>query len=144
MTSLNSEIHRKRRGSFFFTIQERVLASNLNCIFIRKEIKSNMRHSRVSLHDDAKLAITQRAMASRAHNISYDIGKGICGILNRVSVGFASIVSQSVLGFGSSLHTNTQVTKDLEKVKLTVYLLRKVTTESSTLYEARIESFRFG
>ena len=83
-------------------------------------------------------------MASRAHNISYDIGKGICGILNRVSVGFASIVSQSVLGFGSSLHTNTQVTKDLEKVKLTVYLLRKVTTESSTLYEARIESFRFG
>ena len=79
-----------------------------------------MRHSRVSLHDDAKLAITQRAMASRAHNISYDIGKGICGILNRVSVGFASIVSQSVLGFGSSLHTNTQVTKDLEKVKLTV------------------------
>ena len=84
-----------------------------------------MRPAKVSLPDDAKLAVTQRlfflvAMASRAHNISYDIGKGICGILNRVSVGFASIVSQSVLGFGSSLHTNTQVTKDLEKVKLTV------------------------
>ena len=59
-------------------------------------------------------------MASRAHNISYDIGKGICGILNCVSEGFASIVSQSVLGFGSSLHTHTQVTKDLEKAKLTV------------------------
>ena len=81
-------------------------------------------------------------MASCAHNISYDIGKGICGILNRVSEGFASIVSQSVLGFGSSLHTNTQVTKDLEKVKFSL-TLREVSTESSTLYEARIESFRF-
>ena len=82
-------------------------------------------------------------MASRAHNISYDIGKGICGILNRVSEGFASIVSQSVLGFGSSLHTNTQVTKDLEKVKFSL-TLREVSTESSTLHEAWIESFRFG
>ena len=60
VTSLNSEFHRKRGCSFFFAIQERVLASNLNCIFIRKEIKSNMRHAKVSLHDDAKLAVTQR------------------------------------------------------------------------------------